>query len=214
MLTRSGVQGALAALGSDAGLASRPTPDPQVGPFTMGRAGRAGAGREPPRRPRHRAAPAVRTPDPHPHWAMLRLPAATRQLATALAAFFFSLRGVVHRPPRVAGIFHRGTRGSRRSESRTPRGSNPAVSDPALVLDMVDTSTGHRHLVAVEVAALHRRSGRYPALCGEVVARAHLTVPAPACATCVLHAEGRQHRHAGARRALIAKIRGRWRNTG
>lgn len=38
----------------------------------------------------------------------------------------------------------------------------------ALALGMVDTRTGYRHLVAVEVVPLHRRSGRYSALCGTV----------------------------------------------
>lgn len=48
----------------------------------------------------------------------------------------------------------------------------------ALVLSMVDTSTGTLHRVPVETAALHRRSGRYPALCGIEVAAASLTTPA------------------------------------
>jgi hypothetical protein len=35
-----------------------------------------------------------------------------------------------------------------------------------LVLSVVDTRTGTQHRVPIEAAALHRRSGRYPALCG------------------------------------------------
>ncbi len=42
---------------------------------------------------------------------------------------------------------------------------------------MVDTCTGTQHRVPVETAALHRRSGRYPALCGVEVAAASLTTP-------------------------------------
>jgi hypothetical protein len=89
------------------------------------------------------------------------------------------------------------------------------MSAPALVLGIVDTSTGYRHFVAVDVAALHRRSGRYPALCGQVLTGGRLTVSGCAtCATCALHAQGHPRRRAGARRALIATVTGRWRNTG
>jgi hypothetical protein len=49
------------------------------------------------------------------------------------------------------------------------------MSGAALVLSVVDTRTGELHLVGVETAALHRRSGRYPALCGAVVPAASLT---------------------------------------
>ncbi|MGQ0776172.1 MAG: hypothetical protein ACT4NY_17390 [Pseudonocardiales bacterium] len=44
----------------------------------------------------------------------------------------------------------------------------------ALVLSVVDTCTGMLHQVPIESAALHRCSGRYPALCGIEV----LTTPA------------------------------------
>ncbi|MGH3917164.1 MAG: hypothetical protein ACRDTC_27700 [Pseudonocardiaceae bacterium] len=40
------------------------------------------------------------------------------------------------------------------------------MTDAALVMSVVDTCTEELHLVAVETAALHRRSGRYPVLCG------------------------------------------------
>ncbi|MGB6163613.1 MAG: hypothetical protein WCF33_20675, partial [Pseudonocardiaceae bacterium] len=75
------------------------------------------------------------------------------------------------------------------------------------------THTGYRHLVAVEVVPLHRRSGRYPALCGEVLADGRLTLSGCAsCVSCALHARGQPRRLARAR-ALITKVRGRWRNT-
>lgn len=54
-----------------------------------------------------------------------------------------------------------------------------------LVLSMVDTRTGTQHRVAVDVAAAHRRSGRYPALCGADVASASLTTaPTGNCQEC------------------------------
>lgn len=43
------------------------------------------------------------------------------------------------------------------------------MTGPALVLSLVDTTTQQRHLVPIEAVTLHRRSGRYPALCGIVV---------------------------------------------
>lgn len=50
---------------------------------------------------------------------------------------------------------------------------NP-VSGAALMLSVVDTRTRESHLVAIETAALHHRSGRYPALCGtEVITASH-----------------------------------------
>lgn len=49
------------------------------------------------------------------------------------------------------------------------------MTDAALVLSTVDARTGVLHLVAVDTAALHRRSGRYPALCGDEVITASLT---------------------------------------
>jgi len=48
----------------------------------------------------------------------------------------------------------------------------------ALVLSVVDTRTGTLHQVPVETAALHRRSGCYPALCGIEMPAASLTTPA------------------------------------
>jgi hypothetical protein len=40
------------------------------------------------------------------------------------------------------------------------------MNAPALVLMMADITTGARHVVAVDIAGLHRRSQRYPALWG------------------------------------------------
>lgn len=68
------------------------------------------------------------------------------------------------------------------------RGRCP-VTDAALVLSMVDGCTGLQHLVALETAALHRRSGRYPTLCGAVVITASLTTPpAQNCRRCLARA--------------------------
>ncbi|MGH3794101.1 MAG: hypothetical protein ACRDSP_04365 [Pseudonocardiaceae bacterium] len=54
-----------------------------------------------------------------------------------------------------------------------------------LVLSMVDTRTGTQHRVAVDIAATHRHSGRYPALCGADVASASLTTaPTGNCREC------------------------------
>jgi hypothetical protein len=65
------------------------------------------------------------------------------------------------------------------------------MSGPALVLSMVDTGSGTRHLVAVEVVPLHRRRGRYPALCGVQVVRALVTAgSARDCPDCVRRAGG------------------------
>ena len=59
------------------------------------------------------------------------------------------------------------------------------MTGAALVLSVVDGRTGVAHLVAVETAALHRRSGRYPALCGADVVTASLTTaPAQDCQDC------------------------------
>jgi hypothetical protein len=67
------------------------------------------------------------------------------------------------------------------------------VSASALVLGMADTRTGYRHLVAVEVVPLHRRSGRYPALRGAVVITGtNPTASTQDCQNCIVHAEGRQ----------------------
>jgi hypothetical protein len=87
------------------------------------------------------------------------------------------------------------------------------MSGPALVRSMVDTSTGQRHLVRIEVVPLHRRSGRYPALCGAVVSTGtNPTASTRDCQNCVTRAEGRPHRLAWA--AFLAKVKARWRNTG
>jgi hypothetical protein len=65
------------------------------------------------------------------------------------------------------------------------------MTGPALVLSVVDARTHESHLVGVEVAALHRRSGRYPALCGAQVCSASLTTaPSRHCRECRVRAEG------------------------
>ncbi len=61
---------------------------------------------------------------------------------------------------------------ARRRSSRRP------IARAALVLSVVDTRTGMLHRVPVETAAMHRRSGLYPALCGIEVPAASLTTPA------------------------------------
>lgn len=61
---------------------------------------------------------------------------------------------------------------ARRRSPRRP------ITRAALVLSVVDTRTGMLHRVPAEIAALHRRSGRYPALCGLDVPAASLTTPA------------------------------------
>lgn len=62
----------------------------------------------------------------------------------------------------------------------------------APVLSLVDTCTGELHLVPVEMVALHRRSGRYPALCGTEVPAASLTTPpARRCLDCAQQAQER-----------------------
>lgn len=66
------------------------------------------------------------------------------------------------------------------------------MTGAALVLSVVDTCTEEMHLVAVEMAALHRRSGCYPALCGTLVAAASLaTPPARQCSNCAKQAHRR-----------------------
>lgn len=65
------------------------------------------------------------------------------------------------------------------------------MTGAALVLSVVDTCTGESHLVAIETAALHRRSGRYPTLCGAEVPTASLTTPpARHCQDCAKRAQG------------------------
>jgi hypothetical protein len=86
------------------------------------------------------------------------------------------------------------------------------MSGPALVRSMVDAGTGQRHLVRIEVVPLHRRSGRFPALCGAVVITGtNPTVSTRDCQSCVIHAEGRPRRFAWA--AFLAKAKARWHNT-
>lgn len=64
------------------------------------------------------------------------------------------------------------------------------MSGAALVLSVVDTRTRESHLVAIETAALHRRSGRYPALCGSEVLTASLTTAAARdCQNCAAHVQ-------------------------
>lgn len=54
------------------------------------------------------------------------------------------------------------------------------------MLSVVDSRSGVVHLVAMETAALHRHSGRYPALCGvEVISASMLAGPGRECADCV-----------------------------
>ncbi|MGH3937611.1 MAG: hypothetical protein ACRDTG_03105, partial [Pseudonocardiaceae bacterium] len=62
-----------------------------------------------------------------------------------------------------------------RHRAQRHRAQRRPITRAALVLSMVDTCTGTLHRVPIETAALHRRSGRYPALCGIEVAAASLT---------------------------------------
>lgn len=76
------------------------------------------------------------------------------------------------------------------------------MSGAALVVSVVDTCTGEQHLVRVEALALHRRSGRYPALCGTVVPAASLkTPPSRHCPNCAKQNRG-EHRAAPRRQQL------------
>ena len=78
-----------------------------------------------------------------------------------------------------------------------------------LVLSVVDTRTGMQHRVPIEAAALHRHSGRYPALCGIDVPAASLTTPATAdcqdCVTRVQQAAAALDRES--RRPLLQRLR-------
>lgn len=66
------------------------------------------------------------------------------------------------------------------------------MTDAVLVLSMIDTCIRESHLVPIEAVALHRRSGRYPALCGADVPAASLTTPpARRCPDCATRARGR-----------------------
>lgn len=63
-----------------------------------------------------------------------------------------------------------------------------------LVLRVVDGRSQESHLVGIEVAAMYRRSGRYPALCGVEVYAASLTTAASRhCRMCQAQAEGSQN---------------------
>lgn len=54
-----------------------------------------------------------------------------------------------------------------------------------LALSVVDGHTKISHLVERETVRLHRRSGRYPALCGDSVITASLTTePVSDCKKC------------------------------
>lgn len=53
------------------------------------------------------------------------------------------------------------------------------MSAPAPVLMMADITTGARHVVAVDIAGLHRRSQRHPALWGDVFHVGRLTTSTP-----------------------------------
>lgn len=65
------------------------------------------------------------------------------------------------------------------------------MAGAALVLSVVDSRTGAAHLFAVETAALHRRSGRYPALCeADVIAASLTTAPASDCQDCITRVHG------------------------
>jgi hypothetical protein len=84
------------------------------------------------------------------------------------------------------------------------------MTGAALVLSVVDTQTGMQHLVAIETAALHRRSGRYPALCGTDVITASLTTtPAGNCRDCDTRAQPRQREQLRPRRSGLS-----WRRRG
>ena len=78
-----------------------------------------------------------------------------------------------------------------RPDTKARRRSRPRpVTRAALVLSMVDTRTGTLHQVPIESVALHRRSGRYPALCGIEVPAASLTTPAARhCRDCARRAQ-------------------------
>lgn len=79
-----------------------------------------------------------------------------------------------------------------------------------LVLSVVDTRTGEAHRVSIETAALHRRSGRYPALCGAEVITASLgTAPSRQCHVCLVRAQG-EHGAAMRKGTALSKARPRW----
>ncbi|MGH4013277.1 MAG: hypothetical protein ACRDSL_04960 [Pseudonocardiaceae bacterium] len=84
------------------------------------------------------------------------------------------------------------------------------MTGAALVLSVVDSHNRLMHLVAVETAALHRRSGIYPALCGaEVISASMLTEPAGECRECQTRAQAgaaadRQRERAEPRRSGVS----------
>lgn len=79
-----------------------------------------------------------------------------------------------------------------------------------MALSVVDSRDRVGHLVGVQAAALHRRSGRYPAMCGaEVLSASMLTEPGGNCRDCQRRAQAetgvaRRRDYAGSRRS------GRW----
>lgn len=77
-----------------------------------------------------------------------------------------------------------------------------------LVLSVVDTRTGMQHCVAADTAALHRNSGRYPAICGIEVPAASLSTPAvDTCRVCAALTWGRRPDLASGRRSLRQRLR-------
>lgn len=59
------------------------------------------------------------------------------------------------------------------------------MSTTGLVLPVVDSQTCTSHLINLDVAAVHRHSGRYPALCdASVIAASLITSPARDCSEC------------------------------
>jgi hypothetical protein len=84
------------------------------------------------------------------------------------------------------------------------------MSGAVLVLSVVDSRTGEAHRVPIETAALHRRSGRYPALCGaEVVTASLATAPSRLCPMCRFRTQGGGEAAMGKRR-FVSKGRSPW----
>lgn len=64
------------------------------------------------------------------------------------------------------------------------------MAGSVLVLQVVGTCSKQSHLVGIEDAALHRRSGRYTAPCGaEVCSSSLATEPTKHCRVCPERAE-------------------------
>ena len=84
------------------------------------------------------------------------------------------------------------------------------MTGAALALSVVDGRTGVVHLVAVEMAALHRRSGRYPTMCdAEVISASLMTEPVQECWDCLSRAQAgsgadRQREPAGPSRLHVS----------